>query len=226
MTSVFLFDLYGTLVPAGTNEARDAVAREVAATIGVDGDRFAELYRSTFDARTKGLLGDLVETFAELARRLGGSPERAQLERAAAIRLTFARRLLEPRSAEGTLQELKAAGYRLGLVTDCSIETPLSWDSSWLRPYFEQVAFSCEIGLRKPDPRIYLFVTSRLNVATEECVFVGDDGSNELSGARSLGMTAIQVDEHTSHAADRNDEEVNWVGDSIHHLGDLIGRYV
>jgi putative hydrolase of the HAD superfamily len=224
--SAILFDLYGTLVPAGTNKARDSVAREVAGILGVDGESFADLYRSTFDVRTRGLLGDLPDTYLELAKRLGGSPDSAQLEEAMVIRLEFARELLEPRATEPVLRGFRSAGYRIGLVTDCSIETPTSWDSSWLHQYFEAVAFSCDLGFRKPDPRIYLSVTEKLHVAAEDCIYVGDGGSNELSGARSLGMKAIRVDEFTSREADRDNEEIDWDGDTIDALSDLLKEYV
>jgi putative hydrolase of the HAD superfamily len=213
-------------VPAGTNEARDAVAREVGVTLGVDPEEFAKLYRSTFDLRTRGLLGDLTDTFRDLAVRLGVSPRSAQLGHAVSIRLEFARNLLAPRITEPVLADLKSAGYRIGIITDCSIETPLSWESSWLRAYVDAVAFSCELGIRKPDPRIYLSATTSMNVRPEHCIFVGDGGSNELSGARSLGMKSIRVDEFTSPNADRNDEESNWDGDSIAFLSHLVREYV
>ena len=226
MPAAVLFDLYGTLVPAGTNHARDAVARKVASVLGVDNESFVELYRSTFDVRTKGLLGDLADTYVELAGRLGGSPNPTQLEHAMAIRLEFARELLEPRLAESVLFGLQSAGYQIGLVTDCSIETPLLWHSSWLHHYFDVVTFSCQLGCRKPDPRIYLSVTTEMRVSPEDCIFVGDGGSNELSGARSLGMRAIRVDEFSSCKADRNDEEVDWDGDTIETLGDLFKEFI
>jgi hypothetical protein len=65
----------------------------------------------------------------------------------------------------------KLRGYQLGIVTDCSAETPLSWTSTWLKEVVDVVAFSCELGVRKPNPEMYLSATRRLNVQPEECLF-------------------------------------------------------
>jgi len=53
--------------------------------------------------------------------------------------------------------------------------------------------FSCLLGVRKPHPGIYLHVTRRLGVAPEQCLYVGDGDSRELSGAAALGMTALRI---------------------------------
>ncbi|MBW8078548.1 MAG: HAD-IA family hydrolase [Gallionella sp.] len=224
MARAVLFDLYGTLVPAGTIDSRNEISREVGTILGVDAEPFAALVRSTFDARTRGQLGNLAETYLELAKRLGGFPSHHQVDLAIARRLEFARELLEPRQAEPVLQSLRTAGYRLGVVTDCSIETPTIWTSTWLYDYVEAVAFSCDVGLRKPDPRVYLAVTEAIGVSSEDCVFVGDGGSGELSGARSLGMEAIRVVESSETGIDRPDEELDWDGDSIRSLRELLER--
>jgi epoxide hydrolase-like predicted phosphatase len=47
------------------------------------------------------------------------------------------------------------------------------------------------IGIRKPDPRIYVLAAERLGVAPERCVFVDDLGGN-LKPAKALGMTTIR----------------------------------
>ena len=50
---------------------------------------------------------------------------------------------------------------------------------------------SGEIGIRKPDPEIYLVAARRLDVAPDRCVFVDDLGGN-LKPAKALGMTTIR----------------------------------
>jgi epoxide hydrolase-like predicted phosphatase len=59
---------------------------------------------------------------------------------------------------------------------------------------FDQIVLSGAIGIRKPDPRIYVLAAERLGVAPERCVFVDDLGGN-LKPAKALGMTTIR---HTS----------------------------
>lgn len=55
---------------------------------------------------------------------------------------------------------------------------------------FEKVFFSFQIGLRKPDKEIYLFAAEKLNVKTEEILFI-DDSEINIKGAESVGMNII-----------------------------------
>jgi putative hydrolase of the HAD superfamily len=61
-----------------------------------------------------------------------------------------------------------------------------------LTDLFDVVVESAVVGLRKPDPRIYELVCSRLAVAPEDAVFLDDLGVN-LRPARALGMHTIKV---------------------------------
>jgi len=57
---------------------------------------------------------------------------------------------------------------------------------------FDVVVESATVGLRKPDPRIYELVLSRLGVDAPDAVFLDDLGIN-LKPARAMGMTTIKV---------------------------------
>jgi putative hydrolase of the HAD superfamily len=57
---------------------------------------------------------------------------------------------------------------------------------------FNHVIESAKIGLRKPDPRIYLMMTEALRVDPKHCVYLDDLGVN-LKPARDMGMTTIKV---------------------------------
>lgn len=91
------------------------------------------------------------------------------------------------------LRGLAAQGIRLGLVSNCYNEEAQvirAWEHISL---FGSVQLSCEAGIAKPDPAIFLRCTNELGVAPEECLYIGDGGSSELETARSLGMTALQA---------------------------------
>lgn len=55
---------------------------------------------------------------------------------------------------------------------------------------FDQMVISAEVGLMKPDPRIYLLALQKLNARADESVFI-DDMLVNVEAARSLGMTGI-----------------------------------
>jgi putative hydrolase of the HAD superfamily len=89
------------------------------------------------------------------------------------------------------LRELKAAGYRLALLTNNVRE----WEPRWramlpIDELFEDVVDSGFVGLRKPDRAIYELSCSRLGVAPSECLFL-DDFPHNCDAARELGMNAV-----------------------------------
>jgi epoxide hydrolase-like predicted phosphatase len=61
-----------------------------------------------------------------------------------------------------------------------------------LRQHFDVFIESSQLGLRKPDPRIYQHVCRALGIEAREAVFLDDIGGN-LKAARALGMTTIKV---------------------------------
>ena len=65
------------------------------------------------------------------------------------------------------------------------------WDSTALAPLFDVAVLSFDVGMAKPDPRIYELATERLGVAANDCLYVGDGSDGELSGAAQAGMTAV-----------------------------------
>jgi epoxide hydrolase-like predicted phosphatase len=56
---------------------------------------------------------------------------------------------------------------------------------------FDEMIISAEVGLGKPDPRIYRLALKKLDVRPEESVFL-DDVLVNVEAARSVGMSAIQ----------------------------------
>ena len=55
---------------------------------------------------------------------------------------------------------------------------------------FDQVVFSYEVNLVKPDPRIFLLMLERLGVIASEAVFI-DDFEKNILGARSVGICSF-----------------------------------
>ena len=62
--------------------------------------------------------------------------------------------------------------------------------SSFLRELFEVVVDSSDVGMRKPDPRIYELTCRRLGVTADASVFV-DDNTENVAAARRLGMEVV-----------------------------------
>jgi epoxide hydrolase-like predicted phosphatase len=94
------------------------------------------------------------------------------------------------------VRELRAEGYRLGLITNNVREGSASWRA--LVPVdelFDVVVDSCEVGMRKPNPAIYHHTLDLLGgVPPSQAVFL-DDAPTNVEGARRAGLAAILVDD-------------------------------
>ena len=106
------------------------------------------------------------------------------------------------------LRALRARGLRTGALTN-NWATDGSGDAAergltTLADLFDTIVESAVEGLRKPDPRIYEVVCTRLEVAPQESVFLDDLGVN-LKTARALGMTTIKVGDPTEALAELSD---------------------
>ena len=64
------------------------------------------------------------------------------------------------------------------------------------RDYFNQVFYSFELGMIKPDPKIFLHVLEHINYKPSECIFI-DDNRKNVKVAEQIGMIGIQFRNET-----------------------------
>lgn len=91
-----------------------------------------------------------------------------------------------------TLDELKKKGLRLGMVTNgYGVFQNDTIKALEIKEYFDTILISEMEGLSKPDPLLFERAAERLNVKTEECMFVGDHPKNDVEAAKNTGMLAV-----------------------------------
>jgi putative hydrolase of the HAD superfamily len=218
-----IFDLFGTLVDNMPHEEFKRALTTMAGSLGAPTEGFIHMWDVTWPLRSIGKLPTAESAIRHICNQLGVAPNDEQVQQAASIRFDFSRRSLVPRhDSVETLTRLKAEGYKLGLISDCTAEVALLWPATPLAPLIDVPVFSCSVGLKKPDPRIFLLACERLGVAPGKCLFMGDGGSNELSGARAVGMfpVLIRVPYENTHNTRRHDEE-QWHGVQITTVRDI-----
>ena len=87
--------------------------------------------------------------------------------------------------------ERLARAYRLGLISNGNaIDQCQKLDNLGIRHLLSCTMLSEEIGIRKPDPRIFQEAAKNLGSSTDECLFIGDSYENDVIGARNAGMQA------------------------------------
>lgn len=187
-----LFDLFETLVTESNASMRRASS--LASELGVNGDGYRRHWRSR---RPDIVLGRSTfrDTLAQITRALGGTPDERLLDDLRSERMSqkaAVMRDVEP-DVLAAVEALRGRGLKLALVTNCFAEDVASWDSSPLHPFFDVALFSCVVGVAKPDPRIYLLACRDLAIAPAHTLFIGDGADDELSGARTAGLSACRA---------------------------------
>ncbi len=202
VAKALLIDYGGVL----TNPLGDVMGSWLSAD-GVDPDAFADVMRlwmggaaapgNPVHALESGQLpADRFER--ELADRLGwgppGTPPTAGL-----LARMFATMTIDP-AMVALVRDVRASGVRTALVSN-------SWGNDYPRDdwdsLFDAVLISGEVGLRKPEPGIYLLAAERLGVPPTQCVFV-DDLPPNVRGAVALGMVGVH---HVDPATTRRELE-------------------
>ena len=103
-----------------------------------------------------------------------------------------------------TLWALKEKGYLLGVVTDTA--SPLYIKLAWFErggfgEVWDAVISSKDLGVRKPNAKIYLAALQQLGLKAEQAIFIGHKTS-ELNGARAVGMKTIAFNNDETAEAD------------------------
>jgi len=84
---------------------------------------------------------------------------------------------------------MKAAGVRLALLSNIPEDLAAYYEREhhrWLR-HFELVAFSCRLGVAKPDPEAFRWCCRELGVAVDDLLFI-DDRHDNVQAAGRLGI--------------------------------------
>lgn len=218
-----VFDLFGTLVGdfvAGVSPTD----RDLSSILNAPRDSFQQLWRQTAKMRIDGTFQTVQASIAHVCDTIGVKATKEQIDEAAEFRLEQIRHALKPKpDAAPTLAQLRRAGYKLGLLSNCSIEIPTLWPEIPLASFFKTAVFSSRDRLCKPDPRIFQLTCERLGVAPDSCIYVADGENRELAAATKLGMRAVLI--RNPAAQKRPDlfrEATEWQGNSISALAELL----
>jgi putative hydrolase of the HAD superfamily len=190
VTKAVIFDLFHTLT---TPEAEWSDLPWTSDVLGISRADWYTALTTNSRQRLVGEVSDPVEIVRLVAHSIDPGISEDLIARAASFRTQRFTHVLSsiPAPTLHVLRELRSRGVRLGLISNCDCSEVSAWSASPLQGAFDAEVFSCHVGSAKPEPEIYLECLGRLGVTAAEAVFVGDGGSNELHGAREVGMRSI-----------------------------------
>jgi len=116
---------------------------------------------------------------------------------------------VERRSRQATFEDVAPAldflkgRFALGLITNGAscLQREKLMDSG-LADRFQSVTVSAELGIGKPDVRIFEHALTELGVAAHEAVMIGDNLTRDVAGALASGIKAIWINRHGQTSPD------------------------
>lgn len=202
-----LFDLDDTLHDdtLAFRSAAEEVAREIAAEHAVDELALKNAYIEEAEGFWKSLTAEqvqqlLLSKLSSLRSRLWGSAlssvglDDPVLAERSAVNYNLYRKkyfALFP-GALDLLTQLRAAGKKLGLVTNGVSETHNEKIALLeLSDRFDAIFLADETGMVKPDPRLFAHACERLGSRPGTTAMVGDRYERDIAGAREAGLFTI-----------------------------------
>ena len=203
-----VFDLDDTLhddTRAYQSAARE-IAEEIAAAHGVDAEKLLAAFIDSSSRYWRALSADHLLTPISVSRlemwtsalQAVGVADEATIHTATRRYAECRRKYYSPfPGALQLLDALRKRGMKLGLITNGFAETHYEkLELLGLERAFDAVLCADEVGMVKPDPRIFLHACELLGTAPEKTAMVGDRYFRDISGAREAGMFTVYLDVH------------------------------
>jgi putative hydrolase of the HAD superfamily len=218
-----IFDLFGTLIDDFASSVGD-MHQEMAAALNVPYEQFMQAWRETAEMRIIGAFESVEANLEYVCGAMNVHPGAQRIEKAVEIRMKHMRRALEPRpNAIKTPGQLKKQGYKIGLLSNCSIEIPILWQESPFATVIDAPIFSSRVRLKKPDARIYHLACERLNARPEACLYIADGEDHELAAAAKVGLHPVLIQTSAQTPSSRSHQEAReWQGTTIASLPQVL----
>lgn len=227
--SALLLDAGGTVYVEGMHAIEHRVAALGRVFPGLDPEGRERLARAFEDSTRAALKAGIQHSDTAIEAVLRGFPGLGRTS-PARVRAAMVESMYGGTMAFEGARELLADAHRLGLVT--VLVTDTSWHTegdTWerLRPMglaseLDHVVASFDLGVRKPDRRIFEAALHRAGAVPAEAIMVGDSEANDIAPSAALGMRTIRV-------AVQYPIEAETVADataaSLSEVRDLISRW-
>lgn len=231
MLKAITFDFWGTLVDVNHALTEERVSY-LAARVPHDYQEVAKAYREAWIAfmqhSAQGLGLGTATVLADALSRLGTTL--APLEAAAVLRYWCEVLIEKPPpflpGAVDVFDSLSHSGLRIALISDTGFSPGYVLrrvlQAEGLRPYFDWLTFSNEIGVTKQHPYAFTSTLRALGVSPGVALHVGDRLATDIDGAKGVGMYAVLI---TESAGGKPNENVDFVLKRLADLPDLLAAH-
>lgn len=221
MIKAIYFDLFFTLITP--TYAKENNEFDIMGLSAGEWEQYAE-NEMLYHERALGLVKTETEIIDKIVSTMPFEVNGAKKEKVLDARVKRMKNALQavPDEIVEVFHQLKSRDIKIGLISNADCIDCKYWGQSVFFPYFDDALFSCNVGLLKPDRKIYELAMRRLGVLPEQCLFVGDGGSNELYGAKEAGMGTVFSEMLEIKDGKRRKEILRYADYHIMHLSELF----
>jgi putative hydrolase of the HAD superfamily len=118
------------------------------------------------------------------------------------------------------LKRLKSV-YRLGVISNFYGNVATLCGEAELADSLDLILDSAEVGVSKPDPEIFRIALSKLDLAPDRAIFIGDSYERDIEPARQIGMKTIWL-KGPNPRIPENAEKPDFEISSLVELGSIV----
>ncbi len=215
---VLIFDLFHTLSSIHHSNVPGQNSHEI---IGISREKWLETLFADSEKRIKGHIKDPFELVRDITDKLEMNLSDeiiSRLSKSRYDRFAYSLRNILPHTVD-TVKELKRRGKKIILLSNADVCEIDAWEESPLAEHFDHAVFSCYTGYVKPEKEIYDHAVKLSGELHEECLFIGDGGSDELNGAKNAGLKAVFTSEFIKDLYPEYVEPRKLIAD--YHIGNI-----
>lgn len=191
MIKAVVFDMFETLVTHYNCPLY--FGEQIAKDIGISNEEFQSIWEPSGEKRTIGEL-TLEDVLEKILRKFDCYSEDL-LNKIVSKRMAVKQQCFDNINPDiiPMLKKIKKLNIKLAVISNCFSEEVHVIRQNLISQYFDEIFLSYEQGIQKPNPEIFLKCAKKLGVEPEQCLYIGDGGSDELFSSEQIGMKALQA---------------------------------
>jgi putative hydrolase of the HAD superfamily len=122
--------------------------------------------------------------------------------------------------AVDTLKELKSRGIQTGLISNWNHTCRTVLSENGLDKLLNPIVISSEVGLEKPDPRIFETALRLADADPERSLYVGDNYYDDVVGTRKVGMKCLLITPYKRFGIEEIDHDsvIKDIREVVHYI--------
>jgi FMN phosphatase YigB (HAD superfamily) len=187
MIKLIIFDLWKTLAFRDVKYSSTTKMLEVT-KVNIPKDKFVKIFEETLQTRK---WKKEESAYRLLCKNMGLKVTKENVSLLMKIRKDAEKKTKLFKYSIKLLKQLQKAGYKTALISNTSVFTIEELKKTTLLDYFDNPVFSFNVGVIKPNKKIYLEALKKAKCKPKEALMIGDKLIDDVLPPRKLGINAI-----------------------------------